>query len=58
VFLSQHIGDLETVEARDAFEKAIADLCRLYSFRPEAVICDLSGLRSTHWAEQSGFPGR
>ena len=57
VFLSQHIGDLETVEARHAFERAIADLCRLYSFRPEAVVCDLHpDYASTHWAEQSGLP--
>jgi len=57
VFLSQHIGDLETLEARQAFEKAIADLCRLYSFKPEAVVCDLHpDYASTHWAESSGFP--
>jgi hydrogenase maturation protein HypF len=57
VFLSQHIGDLETVEARGAFEKAIADLCRLYSFTPEAVVCDLHpDYASTHWAERSGLP--
>ena len=57
VFLSQHIGDLETLEARQGFEKAIADLCRLYSFRPEAVVCDLHpDYASTHWAERSGLP--
>jgi hydrogenase maturation protein HypF len=57
VFLSQHIGDLETVEARGAFEKAIADLCRLYSFKPEAVVCDLHpDYASTHWGEHSGLP--
>jgi hydrogenase maturation protein HypF len=57
VFLSQHIGDLETLEARGAFEKAIDDLCRLYSFRPEAVACDLHpDYTSTQWAEKSGLP--
>jgi hydrogenase maturation protein HypF len=57
VFLSQHIGDLETLEARGAFEKAIDDLCRLYSFKPEAVVCDLHpDYASTHWAEKSGLP--
>src|SRR5579864_9322475 len=56
VFLSQHIGDLETLEARHAFERAIEDLCRLYSFKPEAVVCDLHpDYASTHWAEQSGL---
>jgi hydrogenase maturation protein HypF len=57
VFLSQHIGDLETLEARGAFEKAIDDLCRLYSFKPEAVACDLHpDYASTHWAENTGLP--
>jgi hydrogenase maturation protein HypF len=57
VFLSQHIGDLDTLEARAAFERAIADLCRLYSFQPEAVVCDLHpDYASTHWAEKSGLP--
>jgi len=57
VFLSQHIGDLETLEARQAFERAIADLCRLYSFKPEAVACDLHpDYASTRWAEESGLP--
>ncbi|HTR47752.1 MAG TPA: carbamoyltransferase HypF, partial [Verrucomicrobiae bacterium] len=57
VFLSQHIGDLETLEARQAFERAIEDLCRLYSFKPEAVVCDLHpDYASTQWAERSGLP--
>jgi hydrogenase maturation protein HypF len=57
IFLSQHIGDLETVEARGAFERAIADLCRLYDFRPEAVACDLHpDYASSIWAEKSGLP--
>lgn len=57
VFLSQHIGDLDTVEARGAFERAISDLCRLYSFKPEAVVCDLHpDYASTNWAENSGLP--
>ena len=56
IFLSQHIGDLETLEARQAFERAIDDLCRLYSFKPEAVVCDLHpDYASTHWAEQCGL---
>ena len=57
VFVSQHIGDLDTIEARGAFEKAIADLCRLYSFTPELVACDLHpDYASTQWAERSGLP--
>jgi len=57
VFVSQHIGDLDTLEARGAFERAISDLCRLYSFKPELVACDLHpDYASTQWAERSGLP--
>lgn len=57
VFMSQHIGDLDTLEARRAFERAIDDLCRLYSFKPQAIACDLHpDYASTLWAERSGLP--
>ncbi len=57
VVLSQHIGDLESAEARQAFQRAIADLCRLYEFEPEMVACDLHpDYASTGWAKASGFP--
>ncbi len=41
VFVSQHIGDLETKEAHMAFQKVIADFQRLYESTPESVVCDL-----------------
>lgn len=57
VFLSQHIGDLDTPEAREAFRRAVADLCRLYGFEPELVACDLHpDYASTAWARESGLP--
>jgi hydrogenase maturation protein HypF len=57
VFLSQHVGDLDTLESRVAFERAIADLCRLYRFEPEIVACDLHpDYASTRWALASGLP--
>lgn len=57
VFLSQHIGDLDTPEARAAFRRAIDDLCRLYEFEPELVVCDLHpDYASTAWARESGLP--
>jgi hydrogenase maturation protein HypF len=57
VFLSQHIGDLDTVEARQAFERAIEDLCHLYHFEPKLVVCDLHpDYASTQWALASGLP--
>ena len=59
VVLSQHLGDLETAEARRAFTGAIDDLCRLYRFRPELVVCDLHpDYASTAWARASGLPVR
>lgn len=57
VVVSQHIGDLNTLEARDAFERAIDDLCRLYGFKPEVIACDLhADYASTQWARRAGLP--
>jgi hydrogenase maturation protein HypF len=41
VFISQHIGDLETTMALGAFHRTVADLPRLYDAQPELVACDL-----------------
>jgi hydrogenase maturation protein HypF len=57
VFVSQHVGDLDALESRRAFERAIADLCRLYRFEPKTVACDLHpDYASTQWALASGLP--
>ncbi len=57
VFVSQHIGDLDTAEARAAFERAIEDLSRLYRFELRLVACDLHpDYASTIWANRSGLP--
>ncbi len=51
VFISQHIGDLETEEAMGAFERVIADFQRLYGVRPVAIAHDLHpDYLSTRWA--------
>jgi hydrogenase maturation protein HypF len=53
VFLSQHVGDLETPEAMNAFRSVIADFLRLYEARPALVAHDLHpGYPSTLWAEE------
>jgi hydrogenase maturation protein HypF len=53
VFLSQHIGDLETPEALAAFERVIADFLRLYETTPAAIAHDLHpDYLSTRWAQQ------
>lgn len=41
VFVSQHIGDLETEQANEAFRRIAGDLPRLYDVQPEIVACDL-----------------
>jgi hydrogenase maturation protein HypF len=41
VFVSQHIGDLDTPEACAAFERVIADFLRLYEVEPVAIAHDL-----------------
>jgi hydrogenase maturation protein HypF len=58
VFISQHIGDLETPEAMDAFERVIADFLRLYEAVPVAIAHDLHPeYLSTKWAkEHCGLP--
>jgi hydrogenase maturation protein HypF len=57
VFLSQHIGDLETPEALAAFERVIADFRRLWEVTPVAVAHDLHpGYLSTKWAQGAGIP--
>ncbi len=40
VFLSQHIGDLSTVQAYGAFYAAVFDLQRLYQTEPSQIVCD------------------
>jgi hydrogenase maturation protein HypF len=54
VFVGQHLGDLESTQALAAFERAIADLLRLYEARPVAIAHDLHpDYASTRWAEQA-----
>lgn len=53
VFISQHIGDLETAEAMTAFERVIGDFLRLYEARPVAIAHDLHpDYLSTQWARE------
>jgi hydrogenase maturation protein HypF len=51
VFISQHIGDLETAEAMIAFERVIADFLCMYEASPVAIAHDLHpDYLSTQWA--------
>ncbi|MGQ0793275.1 MAG: carbamoyltransferase HypF [Deltaproteobacteria bacterium] len=57
VFISQHIGDLETEDAYTAFLRVIEDFRRLYDFEPEAVACDMHpDYLSTKYAKTLDIP--
>lgn len=57
VFISQHIGDLETQEAFDAFQRVIDNFQRLYNVRPKSVVSDLHpDYLSTKYAMNFGVP--
>jgi hydrogenase maturation protein HypF len=52
VFLSQHIGDMETREAEVAFERVVADFLTLYEASPRALVRDLHpDYWTSRWAE-------
>ncbi len=56
IFLSQHIGDLETMQTYEAFESTIQSLCRLYDFIPENIACDEHpAYLSSHLCQKDGF---
>lgn len=58
VFVSQHVGDLETAEAHAAFRTSATDLPNLYGVKPDLVACDLHPdyLSSKFAAEAAGAP--
>ncbi len=52
VFLSQHIGDLETISSQENFTDAVEKFLKLYDFKPDVVISDLHPKYfTTQWAE-------
>jgi len=56
VFVSQHIGDLETKEAVEAFQQAVNDFQKLYEFKPEVVATDMHpAYASTQFGESLGI---
>ena len=57
VFVSQHIGDLDSPAAIDAFESVVHDLQSLYRIRPVDIVSDLHpDYPSTRYAAASGLP--
>lgn len=59
VFLSQHVGDLDSPAARDRFQRTVADLLGLLEVVPRATAHDLHpDYASTVWAAASGYGER
>ena len=59
VFISQHIGDLETKQAYAAFQRSAHDLPRLYDAGIDLIACDMHpDYLSTKFATQLGLPNK
>ncbi len=57
VFVSQHIGDLETPKALDAFKKVIADFQNLYDAPATSIAADMHpGYLSSQFARDMELP--
>ena len=57
VFISQHIGDLETEEAVRAYDGVVSDFRSLYGLTAKHVACDLHpDYVSTRRAQEAGVP--
>ncbi|MCK5503604.1 MAG: carbamoyltransferase HypF, partial [Thermodesulfovibrionia bacterium] len=53
VFLSHHIGDLDTPLAMEFYEETINDFLKLFSVKPEVVVSDMHpGYYSTKYGEK------
>jgi len=54
IFVSQHIGDMETPQGRAVFERVVADFLELYGAAPAAIAHDLHpDYATTHWARRA-----
>ncbi|MBN1869741.1 MAG: carbamoyltransferase HypF [Candidatus Omnitrophica bacterium] len=57
VFMSQHIGDLETQQSLSAFQKTSESLKNLYESSPDTIVCDMHpDYLSTKFAENTKLP--
>lgn len=56
-FLSQHIGDLETVATYGFFKECIAHLCSILEVTPERIACDNHpDFMARRYAQETGLP--
>lgn len=51
--LGPHVGDLDSIAARERYKRQVSGLLELYQADPEAIVCDLHpDYFTTQWAEQ------
>ncbi|MGK7946491.1 MAG: carbamoyltransferase HypF [Microcystaceae cyanobacterium] len=56
IFISQHIGDLGTEKAGEAFTEVMDSLSNLYDFKPDIIACDKHpNYYSTQYANSQGI---
>lgn len=56
-WLSQHLGDMGSVETLSAFRRSLQQFRYLYGIEVEAVVADAHpGYQTRRWAEASGYP--
>jgi hydrogenase maturation protein HypF len=57
IFLSQHLGDMDSAETFDVFKRTLGDFQTLYEARPTGITCDLHpDYATTQYAEASELP--
>ncbi len=57
VFLSQHIGDLENLEAYEFFQMTMEHIKRIFEIEPELIVHDLHPeYLATKWAREQDLP--
>ena len=56
-WMSQHIGDMGSVETLSAFERSTRQFARIYGVQPERTAADTHpGYQTRRWAEDGGLP--
>ncbi|MEN8147958.1 MAG: carbamoyltransferase HypF [Campylobacterota bacterium] len=57
VIISPHIGDLNSIEAFDFFERTLQTFYRFYDFTPDIIVCDKHpDYATSRWAKEQGVP--